>query len=81
MKKGLSQEQLDWLYSREWFSNYRNNCERAGTEIGWTEYKTGDLDPRNIILGAFQWSSTPEGLEYWRKAHLKWLEYLDTIKD
>ena len=81
MKKGLSQEQLNWLYSREWFSNYRNNCERAGTEIRWTEYKTGDLDPRNIISGAFPWSGTPEGHDYWYKAQSEWLEYLNTIKD
>ena len=81
MKKGLSQEQLDWLYSREWFSNYRNNCERAGTEIRWTKYKTGDLDPRNVISGAFQWSGTPEGIGYRYKAQSEWLEYLNTIKD
>lgn len=81
MKKGLSQEQLGWLYSREWFSNYRNNCVRAGTEIRWTKYKAGDLDPRNVISGAFQWSGTPEGIGYWYKAQSEWLEYLNTIKD
>lgn len=81
MKKGLSQEQLDWLYSREWFPNYCSNIIKMGTEMRWTKYKTGGLNPRNVISGAFEWCYTPEGIRYWCEAHLEWLEYLDTIKD
>ena len=81
MKKGLSQEQLNWLYSRGWFPNYCSNLIKAGTEARWTKYKTGDYDPENVLFGAFQWHDTPEGVDYWAKAHSEWLEYLNTIKD
>ncbi len=31
-------------------------------------------------VGAFEWSKTPEGVEFWEKNHYKWLKFLSNRK-
>ncbi len=31
----------------------------------------------NQIMGSFKWARTPEGKEFWRGVHHKWMECLD----
>ena len=37
-----------------------------------------DVDPREYISCSFAWHNTPQGYDYWRQLHFKWIKELNS---
>ena len=70
--KGLTQEQLNWIYKQDWFPKYCTNIIKEGEEYKWANFKSGEANPEHLIFTAFTWGLTPEGSFYWVKIDQKW---------
>ena len=69
-----------WLKTRDWYDKYVNNLKVEYTDIyRRSKFLFGDMGT-STISGAFFYSETPEGAEYWLKIEetfLKWYYYQD----
>jgi len=66
-------------YLRNFREVYRNNEIDNFQEFYREALKNSD--PEVWVCEPFEWDSTNEGLKYWQKISLKWLEVLKDFKD
>ena len=74
------EQALDWLCSQEWYGKFIKN---ARNEHDWRlseffHWLSNQVYVANIIIDAFNWSSQDEGLEFWRNANSKFLQWLNS---
>lgn len=75
----MNKEQIksfeSFLAGRLAFTKFVDNVLKAGNTLARlyrSEYE-------EIILGAFEWSETPEGYDYWEELSDAWIEYTKTL--
>ena len=74
------EQALDWIGSQEWYGKFIKN---ARNEHDWRlseffHWLSNQVYVANIIIDAFNWSSQDEGLEFWRNANSKFLQWLNS---
>lgn len=71
-----------WLVTRKWFENWRNNlfhCYCEPEDYGIVHSFMNGHEGIFTIEQAFDWKSSPEGLEYWTKANTELKTYINKI--
>lgn len=75
------QEIKEWLETRRWFKKFKRNLEKQAklnpalqeTVDNILEGQYGD----RTISSAFKWGNTPEGLSYWSKRNIEFIQWFD----
>lgn len=58
--------------TREWYNELPNDIKiKALANTKWTTIDSSDASLPQALLGAFVWSDTPEGMDYWSEVYDK----------
>lgn len=64
-----SEEIAGWLKDKPWYKNFKKNIRKAG------ELVLNGEKGLSTIVGAFVWSDTKEGSQFWRKVEQEFVEW------
>lgn len=74
---------FSFLMKKGILTNYLREVIEAGPCMGEDrlEYLRNRTVPRSWVIGAFVWTGTADGHEYWNRVDREWKSYLQEIRD
>lgn len=80
--KSLEVFYIDYLHMKGIYSNYMFNFKRSHLQpylfSEFIKYIYNHEKLNNFISGAFNWSHTEQGHDFWLKQHIDFVDYIQT---
>lgn len=71
---------IEWLKSKEWYEQFKNNVEKYG-QFKKIEKYLEIFSNYDLIFCAFQWNCVPEGANFWVKKCVEFMNWWNNEND